>query len=479
MARTKTDAQNVKAYRAPTLREALEQIKQELGEDTLVLEHKKVRVGGFFGIGAKDMIEVTVIAEERPTPASQTSSTTNKLDISDGDAILPNYQEAGANRKPLTSSYPATTPSTSANPTSSTSSNNDESSRVKTSNLAPPSSNDENSRIKATNLATLANSLGASSPAAPTPSIASEIQKLRSELREIKFSLASLGRTNSPSDLIPFDMEVYESLYYDAYQELSEIGLSAELAHQTIELARPYTDGQSSIMEIMQTGLTQMLNTRIHFAEDPLALKAEAMSAPGAIVFIGPTGVGKTTTIAKLAAQANICTRQRVELISLDTYRIAAMEQLRIYAEIIGVGFHQVRSTKELQDVVQRFAGKATILIDTAGRNPNDLSDQLELASYLRNSYDILKCLVLQATTNPTDAQIAIKKFSLYGPDQLVLTKLDETVRPGAITNVIAQSGLPLAYLCMGQRIPEDLEQANPTALAARMLRASLMAMAA
>jgi len=196
-------------------------------------------------------------------------------------------------------------------------------------------------------------------------------------------------------------------------------------------------------------------------------------------VFVGPTGVGKTTTIAKLAAHVALGARRRVELITLDTYRIAAVEQLKRYAEVIGAGCHVARSVDELDDLKRRYEGKAKIFIDTAGRSPNDLADQLELADYLRGSHDILKCLVLQATTHPADAMIAVKKFALFGSDQLIITKLDETTRPGAAVGTAKDSRLPLAYICAGQRVPEDIQRANPTTLAARILRATMMAAAA
>jgi flagellar biosynthesis protein FlhF len=95
----------------------------------------------------------------------------------------------------------------------------------------------------------------------------------------------------------------------------------------------------------------------------------------------------------------------------------------------------------------------------------------MELADYLRASENLTKCLVIQATTHPFDAQAAVRKFALYGANRLVITKLDETTRPGAAVRVARESGLPLLYLCAGQRVPEDLELATPEALAGRIVR--------
>jgi flagellar biosynthesis protein FlhF len=123
--------------------------------------------------------------------------------------------------------------------------------------------------------------------------------------------------------------------------------------------------------------------------------------------------------------------------------------------------------------LIRRLAGGATLLIDTVGRSPHDLADQLELADYLRANEEITKCLVLQATTHPTDALASAKKFALYGADVLAFTKLDETARPGAFVGVAAEAALPLAYICAGQRVPEDIEAAAGPSLASRVLRDS------
>jgi flagellar biosynthesis protein FlhF len=173
---------------------------------------------------------------------------------------------------------------------------------------------------------------------------------------------------------------------------------------------------------------------------------------------IGATGVGKTTTLAKLAASLSLIEHRRVELVTVDTYRIAAVEQLRTYAEIIGAGCHVVRSVYELDEVLRRLSPDATVLIDTTGRNPHDLADQHELSGYLHQHAEIRKCLAIQATTHPLDASASIKKYEMYGADCLAVTKMDETMRPGSLIQTIAESGLPLAYICAGQRVPEDLQ---------------------
>jgi flagellar biosynthesis protein FlhF len=271
--------------------------------------------------------------------------------------------------------------------------------------------------------------------------------------------------------------ELYDSPYYEAYITLTNTGLDPKIARQAIEYCINLFHAQGFIeadrLKVANIGLSYTLQQLLHFSEDP-TVSSDTLTSPNGIVFIGPTGVGKTTTLAKIAAHVSLRVRQRVELITLDTYRIAAIEQLKTYAEIIGAGFHVAHSVVELNALTTRLAGKGLMLIDTAGRSPNDLADQLELANYLKEDCSLLKCLVLQATTHPIDADLAVKKFSLYGPDQLVLTKLDETARPGASVSIAMNSKLPLTYLCAGQKIPNDINLADCKTFTNHILRASL-----
>ncbi|MDQ3820334.1 MAG: hypothetical protein M3362_22000 [Acidobacteriota bacterium] len=307
----------------------------------------------------------------------------------------------------------------------------------------------------------------------------SDIERLRAELREVKFTLnaftprafAADYSFNAPG-VLGANGEIYDSPYYEAYLELAAAGLDPVLARRVIRAALSSTrEPSGQPFEVACKVLKGALPSLVQFGDDPLASQTDAAPNSNAIALIGPTGVGKTTTLAKLAARAALRERRRVELITLDTYRIAAVEQLRTYAEIIGAGFHIPRSVLELDVLVRRFAGEAMVLVDTIGRSPNDLADQMELADYLRAQDDMLKCLVLQATTHPTDAQVAVRKFALFGANRLVITKLDETARPGAAISTAYDSALPLVYLCAGQRVPEDLERATPETFNARVLR--------
>jgi flagellar biosynthesis protein FlhF len=261
--------------------------------------------------------------------------------------------------------------------------------------------------------------------------------------------------------------ELFDSPFYEAYNELTETGLSNELARKVVTAIIPqYRDGKIEADHLARTALFKAFSSLVKFERNPLL-----GDEPTTIALIGATGVGKTTTVAKLASRVALQERRRVELVTLDTYRIAAVEQLKTYAEIIGAGCHVVRSVFELDAVLRRLPPDASVLIDTTGKSPHDLADQHEVADYLRKRREIRKCLVTQATAHPIDSFAAVRKFEMYGADCLALTKMDETMRPGAMVELAAQSALPLIYMCMGQRVPEDLQEATPQNFIAHVFR--------
>lgn len=184
------------------------------------------------------------------------------------------------------------------------------------------------------------------------------------------------------------------------------------------------------------------------------------------ISLIGATGVGKTTTIAKLAAEAITQSGARVALVTIDTYRIAAVEQLKVYGEIMGLPVEVVLSPEQLQEAFRRHRDKDLILIDTAGRSPRDNVRIDELNEFLGQGSDVENCLVLSAPTEERLQQQTLNSFSRLPLSRLIFTKLDESDRCGCLINIPTRSNLPLAYLTNGQQVPEDLILAEPQVVA-------------
>ena len=184
------------------------------------------------------------------------------------------------------------------------------------------------------------------------------------------------------------------------------------------------------------------------------------------ISLIGATGVGKTTTIAKLAAEAITQSGARVALVTIDTYRIAAVEQLKVYGEIMGLPVEVVLSPEQLQEAFRRHSDKDLILIDTAGRSPRDQVRIDELNQFLGTEARVENCLVLAAPTEERLQQKTLEAFSPIPLSRLIFTKLDEADRCGSLINLPIRSNLPLAYLTNGQQVPEDLLRAEPRLVA-------------
>jgi flagellar biosynthesis protein FlhF len=184
------------------------------------------------------------------------------------------------------------------------------------------------------------------------------------------------------------------------------------------------------------------------------------------VALVGPTGVGKTTTIAKLAANLLLQGGMRIALVTIDTYRIAAVEQLKIYGELMNVPVEVVLTPEQLQEVFARHQDKDLILIDTAGRSPKDEVSIAELNKFLGPESGTENHLVLAASTRDSELQSTVGNFGRLPLHSLVFTKLDECDQRGSLLNVPLHQNLPLSYLTNGQRVPEDLLVADPAAVA-------------
>ncbi|RZA04527.1 MAG: AAA family ATPase, partial [Proteobacteria bacterium] len=188
------------------------------------------------------------------------------------------------------------------------------------------------------------------------------------------------------------------------------------------------------------------------------------------LALVGPTGVGKTTTIAKIASLGILERRLRVGLINLDSYKVAAADQLATYAKIMNVPFRSVNSQEELQQAIFDFNSLDLILIDTTGRSQKDQESLLQLRHMLASLEGCQTALLVSATTKDSDLNEVVERFKIFNPAGLVLSKLDETSVYGCLYNVQKKSGLPLLYFTVGQRVPEDIEKASAERVAALVL---------
>jgi flagellar biosynthesis protein FlhF len=185
-------------------------------------------------------------------------------------------------------------------------------------------------------------------------------------------------------------------------------------------------------------------------------------------VFIGPPGVGKTTTIAKIAAQERVRHHRSLGMVAADAFRAGAIEQLRTYAAIIGAPFRTARTIEEMDQAIE--SSRQTLLVDTAGRSPAD-DDLRDVRRLLGRRQGVRTHLVVPADASVAAARRIFRTFADAQPDRVVLSKVDEAESPSSLIAWLLERGVPVSYVTTGQRVPDDLERATPATLAAALLR--------
>jgi flagellar biosynthesis protein FlhF len=190
------------------------------------------------------------------------------------------------------------------------------------------------------------------------------------------------------------------------------------------------------------------------------------------VALVGPPGAGKTSALVKLAVSQGLMARRPVRLLSIDHYRIAAADQMRTYAAILGVPFFLAETMLSLAQAIDSSPQEALILIDTPGHTAASINESgSDLAAFLQNRQDIDTHLVLTASTRQTDLRRIIDMFAAFRPSKLLFSRLDETDSTAAIFCEAARTGLPLSFLCNGQVIPDDLEPATKARITAGLVR--------
>lgn len=193
----------------------------------------------------------------------------------------------------------------------------------------------------------------------------------------------------------------------------------------------------------------------------PETLKLREDGKPTVVILVGPTGVGKTTTLAKIAANYALGYKKKVGLVTADTYRIAAVEQLKTYAEILGIPVSVVYSPGEIGQAINAYSDRDLILIDTAGRSTKNKSQFEELKALVLASQADEAYLVLSTTTGTRICGDIIANYSFLGNYKLIFTKMDESPISGIILNARHMTGKPLSYITTGQSVPDDIEVVN------------------
>ena len=275
---------------------------------------------------------------------------------------------------------------------------------------------------------------------------------LQHELSQIKNMLLLSKPSAGFSDLLHLPAPCL-----NLYAKLLRCGLSERRVWSLVRESGPAGQSIGTKPEQMMQDMIKRLLASIHTC-DPFA---KPQQTPVTAAFVGPTGVGKTTTIAKLSAELSLKRKKKVGIISIDSYRIGAVEQIKTYAAIMGIPCLSAFSRDDLAKALDTMKTQDVILIDTAGQSHRDIKRLKELAELLPEELSIDTHLVLSATTKPDDMKDAANNFSILHPKSYVFTKIDETQAHGGLIDQVMALSLPVSYITNGQRVPEDIMAAT------------------
>jgi flagellar biosynthesis protein FlhF len=277
---------------------------------------------------------------------------------------------------------------------------------------------------------------------------------IEQRLDALQQMIADLGRRTAPRGLADIPPELFPQ-----FLTLVEADVNDEIARDLIQkIQRHATPGQLGDTAAATALLTVLIEQQLTCAEFLSPRSGQQQIA----VLVGPTGVGKTTTLAKLAGSFSVDHGLKLGLITVDTYRVAAVEQLRTYAQIIDLPMRVITDVQQIPQAIESLADRDLILIDTAGRSPHDDRQLDELKQLVDAARPDHVYLVLSLTSGARALRNTAERFASARPTSLVFTKLDEAVGCGGLLAASHDIGLPISYLTTGQEVPRDIEPANP-----------------
>lgn len=388
----------VKRYVVETMPEAMQRIRNELGKDAVILNTKEFRTGGFFGLFGKKRIEVIAATDSAVSVGS-----TGAVSIS----AERNNASAGA-------------------------------------------------RVKAQAASSEISASQAAVGILDGPDAGLEKEKLREDrvLQELRYMKDTLNQWTLHQKALSATPTIFQPMEERLLVQEVDPVIVQQLLNRAQEAAGQLID---QLTPDQALGLVKKeLRQLIHQSSEK-KLSGETKIAH----FVGPTGVGKTTTIAKLAAEQVLKFNRKVGFITSDTYRIAAVEQLKTYATILNVPLEVVYSPQELNKAFQNLKDCDIIFMDTAGRNYRNAMYVSELNTLLQANGKSETYLVLSLASKYKDMKIIAENFKRFKLDKLLFTKIDETDTYGAIANLSYNLSIPFSYITNGQNVPNDIAELN------------------
>jgi flagellar biosynthesis protein FlhF len=397
---------NLQTFKAQTMAEALSQVKTAMGHDAVILHTRTFVTRQWLGLRRREMVEITAgkglnVGERSARRAAQTPRVTTAAATSN----------AGTYSRQTLLNGPSTTAVVSRAPEAS----------PRQSLLDSPAAGN-----------------------AAIMGMSQDMGSLKSMVADLVKQTRAANAPQVPEDLLEY------------YTQMISNQVADELACEVLKtIQRQCRPEMLQNAEYVREKIGEQLEKLIPTSGP---IRRTKTVGPHIVALIGPTGVGKTTTLAKLAANLKLRERHKVGLITLDTYRIAAVDQLRKYADIIGSPLKVVSTADELREAIASMADCEYILIDTAGRSPRDAMKLNELKGLLAVAEPDEVHLVLTATGSAESVQMAITKFSEVRVDKILFTKLDEAAHVGVVLNAVRKVGKSLSYITTGQDVPDDIE---------------------
>ena len=478
----------IKSFKAPTLKEAMANVKSELGVDAVILHTNKIKKGGILGFHAKEIVEVIAAIEDEPVvkeqkPAMDTGAAS--------EAVLQAAAAARASRN----SAPEPQPTGNFTPRNmvsqyQTAGTIEAISQAMAQNTPSPTFGEVLASVnKAQEQAESQQPVVKEEPAEPVSVAEEKLVSVESDVEQLTSEKATETASEDAADL-----DVKEQEILDLQNQLEEMkSMLVEMSRNKDEAGgipnlQRAMEAQGISQHVLEDMISKLNGTEILAPQNSIkALKAlekyvrKAIriangitlysDKPKIVALIGPTGVGKTTTLAKIAAKFVLEEGAKVALITADTYRISAVEQLKTYSDILGLPLEIVYNPQALQEAIEKHRDKQLILLDTAGRSQYNAYQMKELSELLNIDADIEKHLVMSATTKTSDGLELLDNFSLCKPDRVIFTKVDETKTHGIILNILHRRKAALSYLTNGQSVPDDIEPASIEKLAELLLR--------
>jgi flagellar biosynthesis protein FlhF len=441
----------IKTFRGRTIADALDALKKELGRDAVILNTRTFKTGGFMGLGARTITEI--IATTQPTPArarrgaAQAASPTPR-----GTERLPDRGVSRADDR-AAMAVDSYVPSAGA---------------PRSAPVAPA--------------AVPAAPSAAPRAAAAQPASAQPFDHMQSPIRDVaKLIVSASAKTPIEEELAAIKRMVGHVLrtsgapkqpalpdaLLDCYRKLLEAEVASEIADEiTAGVRDELNSHQQADATAVHAAVTRRLAAFIPVCADAGHIGRAPDGRPLTIALLGPTGVGKTTTVAKLAATYKLRHGRQIGLITCDTYRIAAVDQLRTYADIIGLPLRVAMTPGEVRAAAESMRDCDAVLIDTAGRSPRDAGRLEELRSMLDAASPHQRHLVLSSTSSESAMAETASAFAPLGYDRVILTKLDEAVNFGVLVNVARRLRTSLSFVTTGQEVPDHIEAGNAERLA-------------